>query len=117
MSVLLTFGGQQYFIDFLNIDTVLSSGSAGLKGGLITETKTTTFKDFEGKETTTVEENEVYKSKEVDGFRYETIREMISIILENNDEDDGITNLNSKSISFKLAFNTLIEYGILNIAE
>lgn len=120
MSVLLTVGGQNYFIDFANIEKVLSSGnSGGFKGGMITETEINETYE-EGKEmpsTKVVITRTFHKSKEVDGFRYETIRNMIDILLTTEDVEDLKGGLGSQPISFKIAFNTLIEYGILNIAE
>lgn len=116
MSVLLSIGGNKYFLDFSNTQKILSSGDSGFKGGMVTETKTTKVLDSEGNVTSTVvETNEFYKSKEVDGFRYETIRTMVDILFSEIDETDGALGLTNKSISFILAFNTLIEYGILNI--
>lgn len=118
MSVQLKIGNQNYFIDFKNIDTVLSSSNSGYKGGMITETKTTTIMDENDKpKEKVVVSKEFYKSKEVDGFRYETIRTMIDILLTTEDTEDVRGELSKLPISFKLAFNTLIEYGILNIAE
>lgn len=118
MSVLLKVGGQNYFIDFANIEKVLSSSDSGFKGGLITETDIVEGLDENDKSLyKTITKKEFYKSKEVDGFRYETIRTMIEILLTTEETEDVRGNLDKLPISFKLAFNTLIEYGILNIAE
>lgn len=118
MSNLLEIGGQNYFIDFKNIELLLSSG-ASFKGGVIKDTETTEIKDSDGKVTqTTVVTREYYKDRQVDMFRFETVGEMVGILLDNQEESNGITkSFDSESTSFKLAFNTLLEYGILNIAE
>lgn len=118
MSVQLKIGNENYYIDFKNIETVLSSSESGFKGGMITETKTTEGLDKDGKSNfKTINTKEYHKSKEVDGFRYETIRTMIDILLTTEDTEDVRGSLEKQPLSFKLAFNTLIEYGILNIAE
>jgi hypothetical protein len=55
-------------------------------------------------------------------FRYETIKDMMDIIFSDDDEEDPAVKVNKKKLdsqpmSFKIAFNTLLEYGVLNIAE
>lgn len=114
MSALLKISGENYFIDFANIEKLISSG---FKGGEITDSETVeTFEN--GKSISKITTNKTYqKGKEVDAFRYESIREMIDILLTTEEGEDSLGSLNKTSISFKLAFNTLIEYGVLNIVE
>lgn len=65
----------------------------------------------------TVKNVEVERGMEIDGPKYELLRMCLEIILSyNEDVDDsmGITKaLESTTIPFKIAFNTLISYGIL----
>ena len=118
MSVQLKIGGQNYFIDFANIEKVLSSNDTSFKGGMITETNTTVAYDEKNKAVSKeVQTKEFHKSKEVDGFRYNTIQMMIDILLTSEDNESITGDLTKLPISFKLAFNTLIEYGILNVSE
>jgi hypothetical protein len=56
----------------------------------------------------------------IDVTKYETIREMVGVIMDNTTEVDekmGIIGLNSLPISFKIAYNTLIHYDILSEVE
>ena len=113
MSVFIKINNENYFIDFLSIENLLSLGNPGFEGGMIEETTTTTNFNSRGEKESEVIINENrYRSKEVDSFKYETIRNMISVIL-----DTEAGSENDYSIGFKLSFNTLVEYGILNIAE
>ena len=120
MSIFLKVGNQNYYLNFENIEKVLSSRSSGFKGGLIDEKETTENYDDKNKLVgKTVVTRNYHKSKEVDGFRYETLRNMIELLLTTEDEND-MTNgkdLVKQPINFKLAFNTLLEYGILDIAD
>ena len=64
--------------------------------------------------TTTTKEHITHK--EIDGVRFEIIRNFISDIGDENYEEDpklGDSSLEKTSIRFKLAFNTLLAYDIL----
>jgi hypothetical protein len=122
MSNLLNIGGQNYFIDFQSAEKLLTSGST-FKGGKVEDKETTETFDSDGKLIgKVVITKETLRGKEVDMFRYETIKDMMDIIFSDDDEEDPAVKVNKKKLdsqpmSFKIAFNTLLEYGVLNIAE
>ena len=67
-----------------------------------------TIKDDEGKEVT-----------EINVFKYELLKMMLDRVLSEIDEigeDDVLSSLKQTpgSLSFNIAFNTLIQYGIIN---
>lgn len=82
------------------------------------ECETTVINDSDGNTTQeTITKREFDKNREVDAIKYDLVKTCLEIILINNDELDdklGLANsLASLPISFKIAYNTLIEYGIL----
>lgn len=83
--------GKNYYID---IDSVTASCRTG---GVI--------KDEDGKDVL-----------EINVFKYEILKLMIERVLgeiEETDEEMGAFAQNQTSASFKLAFNTLLKYGII----
>jgi len=115
--------GEVYYIDFAELDNILlldkdvkgkiKKGDVGKiftkdivevmdKNGIIQSTETTI--------------REHIKHKEIDGVRFEIIRNFISDIGDESYEEDpklGDSSLGKTSIRFKLAFNTLLAYDIL----
>lgn len=122
MSNLLKIGGQNYFIDFETAEKLLTNGSV-FKGGEVQDVETTEVFDANNKLVSkTVSTKKYFRGKEVDMFKYENINDMIGIIFSNDEESDSGVKSNKKELenqplSFKVAFNTLLEYGVLNIAE
>jgi len=57
------------------------------------------------------------RSREIDATKYESIRGFMEVVLVHNEEVDSTLGfgraLDSAPLPFKLAFNTLIEYGII----
>ena len=80
-----------------------------------TETKTTYIQG--GVEKTEITERSYYKGREIDISRYETYRTLMEILLTYNEESDDALGpekaLHSTPLPFKIAFNTLVKYGIL----
>jgi|TARA_R110000851_G_scaffold848_3_gene2882 hypothetical protein len=119
--------GEVYYIDFAELDKILlldkdAKGSVKKDGvskiitkdivevknehGILLSTETTT--------------REHIKHKEIDGVRFEIIRNFISDIGDESFEEDpklGEHGLDKTSIRFKLAFNTLLAYDILKKLE
>jgi hypothetical protein len=94
----LEFGGKEFYIDFDKLRELVV---------LEESTKTNNDDDLTG-------------NIHIDVTKYETIREMLGVIMDNNTEVDdkmGVIGLNSLPISFKIAYNTLIHYDILNEVE
>ena len=70
---------------------------------------------------TTISSREFEKDKQIDGPKYDVLRMCLEIIFTYHEEVDdamGITKaLESTTIPFKVAFNTLLSYGILKEVE
>jgi hypothetical protein len=115
-DILLEFGGISYYIDFDGLSNILKNDpELEQKEAKETETKTTYIQG--GVEKTEVIERTYYKGLEIDISRYETFRALFEILLTHNEESDTTLGaeraLNDAPLSFKLAFNTLVKYGIL----
>jgi hypothetical protein len=103
--------GDLYYIDFEEIDSFLLLDDTNESK---TELKTTTerFSNTGILESRTVRVTEQVKHKEINGVKFELIRNFIADIGDEEEETD-IINMGNMSISFKLAFNTLLAYDIL----
>lgn len=82
------------------------------------ETETKSNFDFEGKPLGfTVTTREFEKPKEIDGPKYDLLRMCLEIIFSYSEEIDDSMGaskaLEGTSIPFKIAFNTLLDYGVL----
>jgi hydroxyacyl-ACP dehydratase HTD2-like protein with hotdog domain len=113
---MLDFGGSVYHLDVEKFTTIIKMEHPN--GVDITETITKEIKDEKGK---TITSEVITTKKERDMYiqqtMYELLREMIDIVLNDADEMDEELGseraLDKMSISYKIAFNTLIHYGIL----
>lgn len=116
-DIILEFGGVAYYIDFNGIDNMLKSDDPDLESKDVEESETETTYINGGVEKTTVKTRGYHKSREIDLSRYETYRTLLEILLTYNEEDDaslGVErSLLKTPLSFKIAFNTLVKYGIL----
>jgi hypothetical protein len=117
---MIEFGGIYYCIDIDALERVISPELDGTKS---VETHTKTYLDEKGK-IVSVEVNEISteKFREVNAAKYDVIRTMIEVVMDMNEDDVDDTlgaerGLEKTSLSFKLAFNTLYEYGIIKEKE
>lgn len=120
---MIEFGGKTYFIDFEKIDQLVTIQNQG-KAQVIKDTEEIVIYDAKDvKQQTQITTSKYTKGKEVDGLKYETIRLMLEVILKSRQDDDedstlGIDRvLNKTSLSFKIAFNSLINAGVLKEME
>lgn len=118
MENMVDIGGTVFIIDLDSYDGTVTIEDDGISSGKTTEVETRTVYDNVGQPIeTTVTSREYDKSKEIDAPRYDIVRMCVEILLSFNeelDDDLGIDRALAKTpISFKIAFNTLIEYGIL----
>lgn len=113
---MLDFGGSVYHLDVERFTTIIKMEHPN--GNEIIETSTKEIKDDKDKTitsevVTTKRERDMY----IQQTMYELLREMIDIVLNDADEMDEELGseraLDKMSISYKIAFNTLIHYGIL----
>lgn len=113
--------GQIYFINLTAIDKVLNlNNTSNPTGGMVKETDTKEIKGVDGELISSeINVREFYKSKEVDSFRYNMIQNMIEIIMLDGPQDgDDIDEANGGSKddqAYKIAFNTLLMYGIVDV--
>jgi hypothetical protein len=114
--------GIMYYIDFDTLDSFLISDKS-LKAGEVEDVQTTETFDNKNKLVgKTVITTKTQKSREVNGVRFDVIRGFIND-LGDDEEDDvdskigKVVNVEEMSIRFKLAFNTLVAYGILKQIE
>ena len=118
MENLIDIGGTVYTID-LDAYTKLLVTTDDEKG---VETESKTEFDSAGQPIgTTVTTREYDKGPDIDGPKYDVIRMCLEILFtfsEELDDDLGIERALAKTpISFKMAFNTLLSYGILKEEE
>ena len=116
-EIILEFGGVAYYLDFDGIENILKSDSI-LESGEIDETETTNTYIQGGLQKTEVTVRKYHKGKEIDISRYETYRTLIEILLtyHNDGDDDSLgveRGLRGSPLPFKIAFNTLVKYGVL----
>jgi hypothetical protein len=116
---MIEFGGIYYYIDLKNFERVISVDETSKSE---TASTLTTSKDENGKTTSVVEvKTETPKSREINVAKFEMIRELIDVVLSH--DEDGDTSLGAERVlsqtplSFKIAFNTLYEYGIIKEKE
>jgi hypothetical protein len=116
-DIILEFGGVAYYIDFDGIDNILKTDDPDLVSKEIEENETETTYINGGIEKTKVNTRTYHKGREVDLSKYETYRTLLEILLTYNESDDdslGVERSLSKTpLPFRIAFNTLVKYGIL----
>jgi hypothetical protein len=117
---MLDFGGSVYYLNVNKFTDLIKMDHPN--GNDIIETTTKEIKDAQG---ITITSEVVTVKRERDMYiqqtMYELLREMIDIVLNETDEMDEELGsqraLDKMSISYKIAFNTLIHYKILVVVE
>ena len=118
---MIEFGGIYYYIDLDNLDrTITSKLTKPTDKITLTEEKEVT--DDKGNIIGTEKlVTTSLRDKEIDVPKYETIRLMLEKIIDDEEEYDttlGVDRaLDKTSLSYRLAFNTLCNYGILKEKE
>jgi len=113
---MIEFGGTLYFIDLDALEKVISMELLESK---LVETQTKTTLDEKGKIVSVeINEHSSERVKEISPAKYDIIRTMLDVVLDITEDDIDDTlgaerGLEKTSLSFKIAFNTLIEYGVL----
>lgn len=107
--------GEIYYIDFDVIDQFLG-WDPQLKAGEVIDTQTTTILDGDGNLLSTeISESRTMKPREINGVRFDLIRNFIEDLGNSDSEGSAIggDKPEEASLGFRLAFNTLRAYGIL----
>ena len=117
----LDFGGITYYIDLEAFDKLLSIDGNLSPKTVIDTVETKTFDD-KGKLTgSEISTTTTTKNKEINIASYETLRMFLEIVLTYHDESDDTLGadraLEKTPLAYKLAFNTLLAYGILKEVE
>jgi len=113
---MIEFGGMIYSIDIDALEKIISPE---VKGNYIETHKKTIFDKDGNIISVEVNEHITEKVREVNAAKYDILRTMIDVILdvvESDDIDDTLgaeRGLDKSSLSFKIAFNTLYENGII----
>ena len=118
---MIEFGGVMYYIDIDALTKVISP--VGIKPtDKIIETNIKTIENASGEKIKKItSQYSVDRDREIDGPKYEIIRLMIETLIDYDEETDaslGVDRALEKTpLSYKLAFNTLYNYGILKEKE
>jgi len=118
---MIEFGGIIYYLDLDNFEKSISlNGSNPKEPVTVSEVKTIIDdkKKIVGTEKTeTISE----RGREIDATKYDLIRLMIEVLIDNNEESDetlGVDRALEKTpLSYKIAFNTLYNCGVLKEKE
>ena len=109
--------GEIYYIDFEELDEFIAMGSDDNEKTVeLIEKLDSDAEPYEAERIT----KEHLKHKEINGVKFELIRNFIADIGDEPDEGDATLGghmLEKTSIRFKIAFNTLVAYNILKILK
>ena len=110
---MLSFGGKIFKFDLDNIDKLIRVNNPEISE----ELEERTITDEEGKTVTEVIKKTTPRSREIDAAKYESIRGFMEVVLVYNEEIDDTLGFDrafsEATIAFKMAFNTLLDYGVI----
>jgi len=118
---MIEFGGILYYLDIDALDKAITP-KTGKPTDKISLTEHKEVTDVKGKlvGTETVVTTSL-RGKEIDGPKYDILRMMVETLIDYDDESDTSLGaeraLDKTPLSYKLAFNTLYNYGILKEKE
>jgi len=113
-NTMIEFGNVIYSIDLSAYENAIK-----IRETDPTESVTKTYLDSEGNVMSKeVLETKREKTLEVDSTKYELIRALLEVVLDDveDDMDDSLGSdraLSKRPLSYRIAFNTLLSYGIL----
>jgi hypothetical protein len=118
---MIEFGGILYYIDVNALDKAITPTNVK-PTDKITMTETKVVKNGEGVIIGTEEvQTSSLRGKEIDGAKYDIIRMMLETLIDYDEETDDSLGadraLEKTPLAYKLAFNTLYNYGILKEKE
>lgn len=118
---MVEFGGIVYSVDLDAFSKAIKLGD-GKPTDLVGHTTTKTVYN-EHNIATSIEVTTTTNERgfEIDGSKYDTLRMMLEIVMDDVDETDDTLGadraLDKLGLSYKIAFNTLLSYGILKESE
>lgn len=113
---MIEFGGIIYYIDINAFDKAVTTSNKPNEKIKQVDKKTVTNEEGKiiGTETVEIIRD---KGKEIEPTKYDVLRELLMVILDTNDVLDASLGtdraLDGTSLSYKIAFNTLLNYGII----
>jgi hypothetical protein len=117
---MIEFGGVIYYIDINAFDKAVTTPNKPTEKVKQSDKKTVTNEEGNIVGTETVELIRE-RGKEIDAPKYDVLRMMLEVLIDYDDESDTSLGadraLDKTPLSYKLAFNTLINYGILREKE
>jgi hypothetical protein len=118
---MISFGGMNYFVDLEAVDEWLT-GDEDLQAQEVKDVEIKEFFDNTGQKTGSEKTTRIYhKGKEVDGAKFELINFMLQIVLGDMEPMDDTLGeeraFSDKSLSYKMAFNTLRKWGIIKAID
>ena len=116
---MIEFGGIHYYFNLEALDKIIVFKNDKVS----VTTKTNKYLGVDGETiSTTIETIEEPKGKEIDVSKYDILRTMIEVLIDDIHEEEETDlgadrALSKKSLAYQLAFNTLYHYGILKEKE
>lgn len=119
---MIEFGGSVYYIDIDALEKAIKPNGVNLNDKIIEREEKMVLDKDNNVVNTEVTEVTRERGREIDGAKYEMFRLMIEILMDSTEETDDTTlgaerALEKTSLSYKIAFNTLYNYGILKEQE
>lgn len=116
---MIEFGGIYYYLDIDVIEKMVYINYKEGDSHVSIEKTSKTFPDGTTEET--VVNTQIPKIREIDAIKYDIIKECINIVLDADDQGDSALGaelaLEDMQMAYKVAFNTLYNYGILKEKE
>jgi hypothetical protein len=119
---MIEFGGIIYYLDINAFDKAISPTGYKPNDKIITK-ETKTYHDEHGEVSGSESyETSTTRGKEIDLSKFEVLKTMIEVLIDYDDNDADTTlgaerALENTSLAYKIAFNTLYNYGILKEKE
>jgi len=118
---MIEFGGLIYYVDMDELEKNIVSVT---ENDIDTITEKKIYYDLSGVVThSELHSKESPKSREINGARYELLRMMLDVVLidNGNEETDDTMGaeraLGGMTLSYKIAFNTLLKYNVIKEVE
>lgn len=119
---MIEFGGSFYYIDIDALEKAIKPVGVEPTDKIIEREEKVVLDGANNVLNTEVTEVSRERGREIDGAKYDIIRMMLEIVTDGTEETDDTAlgaerALEKTSLSFKIAFNTLYNYGILKEQE
>ena len=115
---MIEFGGVVYYIDLDALDKIITPKGNKPNDKITLQEKKIVLDDKGNVVGTEIDKTTSLRGKEIDGPKYDVLRMFIETLIDYDDDDTDTTlgadrALEKTPLSYKLAFNTLYNYGVL----